>query len=72
LDQLKVKDKGSFIDVEGDGNCGYNSLILGSYMKNVDANTDIVDTIFVDENPTARVRQELGKYALQKGVMKKI
>ena len=72
MEQLQVQDKGSFVDVESDGNCGYNSLILGSYIQNVDANTDIVDTIILDENPTAQVRQEIGKYALKKGVMKKI
>ena len=72
MEQLQVQDKGSFIDVEGDGNCGYNSLILCSYLKTVDANTRLFDTIMMDENPTARVRQELSKYAVQKGVMKKI
>jgi len=55
LEQLQVQDKGSFIDVEGDGNCGYNSLIVGSYIKNVDANLEIVENIMFDKNPTAKV-----------------
>ena len=55
LEQLQVQDKGSFIDVEGDGNCGYNSLIVGLYIKNIDANSEIVDNIMLDKNPTAKV-----------------
>src|SRR5687767_6559653 len=67
-----LKEQGQFIDVEGDGNCGYHSLVLASWMNNLDAKSESYKEIINDDDPSIKLRKELYNHALRPNVMRRI
>ena len=62
---LQVDNKGYLVNVAGDGNCGFHSLILGLWNQNLSNAAGILGT----NNPSLKLHQKLQNQALCLGIM---